>query len=230
MTGINTLALILATVACGTSSGAQLAESPSGRMQGNPTPQVQDRNPRYVIQREDVLKMTFPLSPELNQTLTVEPDGYVNLQNAGSVFAQGLTSAELVLAVRKAYVGVLHDPIINIDIVDFQKPFFTVSGQVGKPGQYELRADTTITEGLAIAGGMAPTAKGQVFLLRRGPASGYEVRRINVGAMVVGKKANEIPALRPGDIVYVPEKFIANFRKYAPYAITSGTYANSVPF
>jgi hypothetical protein len=48
--------------------------------------------------------------------------------------------------------------------------------------------------------------------------------------MFVGKKANEIPALRPGDIVYVPEKFIANFRKYAPYAITSGTYANSVPF
>ena len=45
---------------------------------------------------------------------------------------------ELSLAVKKAYAGTLHDPIVNVDITDFQKPFFIVSGQVGKLGQYEL--------------------------------------------------------------------------------------------
>jgi len=230
MTWIKHLAWTFASLACATTLVAQMAQSPSGQMAQSPTPTLQERHPRYVIQCEDVLRLTFPLSPELNQIVTVEPDGYVNLQTAGSVFAQGMTTPDLALAIKKAYTGILHDPIVDIDVTDFQKPFFSVSGQVGKPGQYELRADTTIAEGLAIAGGMAPTAKGQVFLLRRSPANGYEVHKVNVGTMLVGKNVNEIPFLKPGDIVYVPEKFIANFRKYAPYTITSGTYAQSTPF
>ena len=70
--------------------------------------------------------------------MTVQPDGYINLQNAGSLHVQGLTVPELVDALKKAYAGTLHDPIINVDLKDFQKPFFTVSGQVGKPGKYDF--------------------------------------------------------------------------------------------
>lgn len=196
-----------------------------------PNPTLQERHPRYVLQRSDVLSLTFPLTPELNQTVTVQPDGYISLQNAGSIYVQGLTTPELVEAVKKAYEGVLHDPIINADITDFQKPFFTVSGQVGKPGQYELRQDITIAEALAVAGGMQPTARQQVFLLRRSPSRpGYDVRQVDVGKELTGKKTDEVATLKPGDMIYVPEKFIANFRKYVPYLFNGGTYVNPTPF
>jgi len=189
-------------------------------------PQLQQRYPRYIIQRSDVLLLTFPLTPEFNQTVTVQPDGYINLQNSGSVHVQGLTVPEMIEAAQTAYAHVLHKPIINVDLEDFQKPFFTVSGQVGKPGQYELRSDITVAEGLAVAGGMAPTAKTQVFLFHRTSADWFAVREINMKDILKGKNTNEDATLQPGDMIYVPEKFIANFKKYVPYSAGAGTYVN----
>jgi polysaccharide export outer membrane protein len=189
--------------------------------------QLQQRYPRYIIQRSDVLLLSFPLTPEFNQTVTVQPDGYVNLQSAGSLHVQGLTVPEMIAALQTSYAHVLHKPAINVDLVDFQKPFFTVSGQVGKPGQYELRSDITVAEGLAVAGGMAPTAKTQVFLFHRTSAEWFAVREINMKAILKGKNTSEDATLQPGDMIYVPEKFIANFRKYVPYSANAGTYVNN---
>jgi polysaccharide export outer membrane protein len=163
----------------------------------------------------------------MNQTVTVQPDGYINLLNAGSLYTQGLTAPELIVAVKKAYAGILHDPIVDVDIQDFQKPFFTVSGQVGKPGQYELRSDITVAEAIAIAGGMTmQTAKTQVFLFHRTSADWVEVKKVNLHDILSGKHVNEDPTIKPGDMVYVPEKFISNFRKYVPYSLSAvgGSY------
>ena len=92
-----------------------------------------DRTPRYKICLDDVLLLSFPLSPELNQRVTVQPDGFVILPTVGAIHVAGLTVAEVADAVKKAYAGTLHDPIVDVDLADFQRPFFTVLGQVGKP-------------------------------------------------------------------------------------------------
>jgi protein involved in polysaccharide export with SLBB domain len=190
-------------------------------------PQLEQRYPRYVIQRQDVLKLSFPLSPEMNQTVTVQPDGYISLQSAGGLHVQGLTVPELVEALKKAYTGVLHDPIINVDLDNFQQPFFTASGQVGKPGKYILRSDITIAEALAIAGGMTPEAKTQIFLFHKTSSGWVETRKVNMKDILQGKNVNEDASIKPGDMIYVPEKFIANFKKYVPYSF--GTYITPVP-
>lgn len=217
---VNVLSATLVVVLSGQHQAAGQASPASG-------PTLEERHPRYVLQREDVVLLTFPLTPEINQTVTVQPDGYINLQNAPSVYAQGLTAPELVLAIKKAYTGVLNNPIVDVDIQDFQKPFFTVSGQVGKPGQYELRSDITIAEAIAVAGGMTmQTAKTQVFLFHRTSTNWVEVRKVNLKDILSGKHVNEDATIQPGDMVYVPEKFIANFRKYVPYSLTAvgGSY------
>ena len=204
-----------------------LASNPTGISSSEP--QLEQRYPRYIIQRQDVLKLSFPLSPEMNQTVTVQPDGYISLQNAGGVHAQGLTVPELVDALKKAYAGVLHDPIVDVDLDDFQKPFFTASGQVGKPGKYELRSDITIAEALAIAGGMTPEAKTQIFLFHKTSNGWVETRKVNMKDILKGKNVNEDASIKPGDMIYVPEKFIANFKKYVPYSFNGGTYVTPVP-
>ena len=235
--------LVFALVACAAPLSAQdlrpasissipaagtTAAGPSGAVSSHP--ELQQRYPRYVIQREDVLLLSFPLTPELNQTVTVQPDGYINLQNAGSLHAQGLTVPELEDALKKTYAGTLHDAIIDVDLKDFQKPFFTVSGQVGKPGQYDLRADITVAEAIAVAGGLEPTAKTQIFLFHRTSNDWFEVKKLNLKDVLKGKNLNEDATLKPGDMIYVPEKFITNFRKYVPYSINAGTYLQPNPF
>jgi len=202
--------------------GLEAAQAQTPQTSG---PVLEQRHPRYILQRSDVLYVSFPLAPELNQTDTIQPDGYVNLLNAGSVYIQGLTVPEAVEAMKKAYAGILHDPIINVDLTDFQKPLFTVSGQVAKPGQYELRADITVAEALAVAGGMTmTTAKTQIFLFHRTSQNWYEVKKVNMKDILKGKNVNEDALIQPGDMVYVPEKFIANFRKYVPYSVAASTY------
>jgi polysaccharide biosynthesis/export protein len=188
-----------------------------------PTPT--ERYPRYRICRGDVLVVNFPLSPELNQKVAVQPDGFISLQSAGDVYVQGLTVRELVDAVREAYVGVLHEPIINVDLVDFQKPFFTVLGQVGKPGQYDLRNDVTVMQAIAVAGGFTPSAKSQVFLYRAVSANWAEVRELKLKDFMHGKNISEDVHLRPGDMIFVPETFISSFKKYVPYSFGITPYA-----
>jgi len=190
----------------------------------NSEPRLEERYPRYKIQNQDTLLLSFPLSPELNQTVTVQPDGYVNLQTAGSVHIQGMTVPEVADAVKKAYAGILNSPIVNVDLEDYQKPLFTVSGQVGKPGQYDLRTETTVAEAIAVAGGLSPTAKTQVLLFHRTSADWFEVKKLNLKDVLNGKNANEDPIVKPGDMIFVPEKFITNFRKYVPYSLNAGTY------
>jgi len=178
-----------------------------------------ERNPRYRICRDDVLALSFPLTPELNQKVIVQPDGFISLQGAGDLYVQGLTVRELVEAAKKAYIRILHDPIVDVDLVDFQKPSFTVLGQVGKPGQYDLRSDITVTQAIAVAGGFAPTAKTQVFLYRAVSSSWAEVRELKLKDLLNGKNINEDVHLRVGDMIFVPEKFISKFKTYVPYTL-----------
>lgn len=224
---------LIALVMLSQSLSAQTNADPAGR---TPTadlpssePQLQLRHPRYRIQLGDILSISFALSPELNQTVTVQPDGYVNLQSAGSLHVQGMTVPEMVAAVKLAYASILHGPIINVDLKDFQKPFFTVSGQVGKPGQYELRADITVAEAIAVAGGLQSSAKTQVFLFHRASNDWFQVEKIDLKNILNGKKANEDSLIKPGDMVFVPESAITKFRKYVPYGLNAGSYLAENP-
>ena len=58
---------------------------------GLPTavPGLQQRNPRYRLRKSDSFDVDFAFSPELNQTVAVQPDGYVTLKEVGSIYVEG---------------------------------------------------------------------------------------------------------------------------------------------
>ena len=188
-------------------------------------PAPAERNPRYRICRDDVLVLSFPLSPELNQKVIVQPDGFISLQGAGYVHVEGLTVSGVVEAVKRAYAGTLNNPIVDVDLADFQKPFFTVLGQVGKPGQYDLRYDITVTQAIAVAGGFASSGKTQVLLYRALSSNWAEVRELKINEILKGKNISEDVHLRPGDMIFVPEKAITKFQRYVPYSIGISPYS-----
>jgi polysaccharide export outer membrane protein len=182
-------------------------------------PHLAERNPRYKINRSDILNLSFPLSPEFNQTVTVQPDGYITLQGAGSICILGMTVPETSEAIKKAYAKVLHEPIVDVDLKDFQRAYFIVTGQVTKPGQYDLRYDLTASQAIAIAGGFMPTAKTQVFLYHRSSDGWVQARELKLKDFLHGKNVAEDVEVRPGDLIFVPEKTITKVRKYIPYSV-----------
>jgi protein involved in polysaccharide export with SLBB domain len=216
-------AAVAQTTQSASTAGAQAADFHSANTANPPT--FQERHPRYQVMPSDILEVSFPLSTELNQIVTVQPDGFITLANLGSVYVQGQTTPQLVETLKKAYAKILHDPIIAVDLKNFQTPEYTIFGQVGRPGKYQLRRDTTISQAIAIGGGLLPSAKYQAFLLRRVSASSdwMEVKKLNVKALVHGKDLSEDIQLQPDDMVYVPEAFIASFKRYIPYSAISGT-------
>ena len=174
-----------------------------------------NRRPLYRLTRSDVVTLSFTLSPEYDQILTIQPDGYVTLKDAGPVLAQGLTLEEFRAAVRKAYTGYLHEPQVAVALKEFEHPYFVVGGEVGKPGKYELRADTTVIEAVEIAGGFTHEAKhSQVLLFRRVNDNLVEARVFDLKKMLKERNLGEAAELHPGDLVFVPQNTVSKIAQY----------------
>ncbi len=173
------------------------------------------RHPLYRLRPSDVVEISFTVAPEFNQSLTVQPDGYVMLKDAGMLEVEGLNLQQFGEAVQKAYQGYLHDPQAAVVLKEFEHPYFIVGGQVGKPGKYELRSDTTVAEAVEIAGGLTQQAKhSQVVLFRRVNDDLVETRLLNLKKMLKEKNLKEDAHLRPGDMVFVPQNTISKIDRF----------------
>jgi polysaccharide biosynthesis/export protein len=181
------------------------------------------RNPRYQLRRGDSFDLGFALTPEFDQTVAIQPDGYITLKAVGSIFVAGQTIPQLTETLKKVYANILHDPVIAISLKDFEKPYFIASGQVAKPGKYDLRSDLTVTEAVAIAGGFDDKSKhSQVVLFRPLPEGGFQAKLINVKKMLADRNMSEDMQLQPGDMLYVPQNALSKIRPFLP---TSGVSA-----
>jgi polysaccharide export outer membrane protein len=189
-----------------------------------------ERRPLYRLRPSDVVEISFTVAPEFNQTLTVQPDGYVMLKDAGLVDVQGLNLQQFTEAVKKAYQGYLHDPQVAVALKDFERPYFIVGGEVGRPGKYELRSDTTVAEAVQIAGGLTQQAKhSQVVLFRRVNDDLVETRLLNLKKMLKESRLQEDAHLRPGDLIFVPQNAISKISRFLSKPAVS-MYMNSAQF
>ena len=190
-------------------------------------PGLRDRYPRYKLRPGDVFDVAFELSPEFNQTVSVQPDGYITLRGIGDVHVAEQTVPQLTATLRTAYENILHDPLISVTLKDFEKPYFIADGQVGRPGKYDLRGTTTLTEAIAMAGGFQDSAKhSQVLLFRRVDDNWVSAKIFNLKKMEKSGNLGEDPTLHPGDMLFVPKN---RFSKIKPFLPTSsmGTFAKA---
>jgi polysaccharide biosynthesis/export protein len=191
--------------------------------------QFQARNPRYAITAGDTFDVNFELSPEFNQSVTVQPDGFITLKGVGDVHVAGQTVPELTQTLRNSYDKILNDPLISVVLKDFEKPYFTASGQFGRPGKYDLRGNVTLTEAVAIAGGFNDNAKhSQVLLFRRVNDQWLEAKIFNVKQMMKQGKLGEDPTLRPGDQLFVPKNALSKIKPFIPNSGV-GAYGSLTP-
>jgi polysaccharide biosynthesis/export protein len=183
-----------------------------------------ERTPRYKIEAGDSFDVSFELSPEFNQTVSVQPDGFVTLRGVGDLKVAGETVPELTQTLKAAYSKILHDPLISVVLKEFEKPYFVADGQVAKPGKYEMHGQTTLTQAIAMAGGFQASAKhSQVLLFRRLDDQWTEAKLIDVKKMQKAGNLREDPTLHPGDMVFVPKSTLSKIDRFIPN-LSMGTY------
>lgn len=196
--------------------------SPSQTPMGTPAPSTTDpwfsqRHPRYQIRPGDIFDVSFEYTPEFNQTVTVQPDGYVEMRSVGDLYVAGQTVSQVDESLRAAYSKTLNHPMISVMLKDFEHPYFVADGQVGHPGKYELRDDTTVVQAIAMAGGFLASAKhSQVVLYRRVSDQWTQARLINVKKMQNDRNLSEDIHLQPGDMLFVPKNTISKMMPFIP--------------
>ena len=181
------------------------------------SPSFQQRYPRYQLRPDDTFDVVFEFSPEFNQTVTVQPDGYIALRSIGELQVKDMTIPQLTDALRKAYGAILNEPAIEVVLKDFEKPYFVAQGKFVRPGKYDLRGDTTVSQAVALAGGFTNTAKhSQVVLFRRVSDDWAETKVLDMKKMLETKNLGEDLHLRSGDMIYVPQNRISKIERFLP--------------
>jgi polysaccharide export outer membrane protein len=163
------------------------------------------------------MQLSFLFTPEFTQTVTVQPDGYINLRGVGDVHVQDKTTPEVIAAVQSAYSKILRDPAITVELTEFEKPYFIVGGEVVRPGKYDYRGDTTVIQAVSMAGGFSDRAKtGQVLVFRRVSDEWAEVKKVDMKRMLGRQELLEDLHLRPGDMVLVPKSSMSKIARFIP--------------
>jgi polysaccharide biosynthesis/export protein len=174
---------------------------------------------RYRLQPGDVFEVQFRYSPEFNQTVTVQPDGYVSLEVGGDLKVAGLTIEQAHAAILKKASTRLQDPVATIVLKEFQKPYFVIAGEVSLPGKIEMRERVTALQAIMLAGGMKEGARSsQVVVFRSINTDTAEVKLLNLKSIRSTSDLENDLTLQPGDMVFVPRDKISKIERFMKLA------------
>jgi protein involved in polysaccharide export with SLBB domain len=163
-----------------------------------------------TIGPRDILTITVWGQTDLSHEYVVEPDGYVPFPLVGRVKAAGLTPKELAAQLKEALEkDYLVNPQVIVSIKEHLSKKVTVfiTGEVRKPGSYQLDREISVLEGITLAGGFTDkAAPGRTRILRNTP-TGQEVLYVDMNDVMKRGQREKAVMLRENDVVVVPESF-----------------------
>jgi protein involved in polysaccharide export with SLBB domain len=165
----------------------------------------------YRVQVGDELAVRLFFTPELNEDVTVRPDGRITTQLAEAVDAAGRTPEDIAATLRTAYGAELKDPRLTVGIKTYAPVHVYVAGEVAAPGELTSEGPPpTLVAAIARAGGARVTGDtDRVLIIRRGATGASHVFSTRYADALSGRDPAADVALQPFDIVVVPRTGIA---------------------
>ncbi|MBN8553487.1 MAG: polysaccharide export protein [Caulobacterales bacterium] len=202
------------TVACGGGGYSRYPVAGYGRSSGPGSPtnfsdigfsDWSDEEPEYLLYPGDQIDVRTPSAPELNQQLTVGPDGRISMPLVGHLMVADRSLHEVESALVAAYTPILRRPEVEVVLRQAGPLKVWVDGEVRTPGVYDMPGDIDAYQAVIMAGGFLPSGRRtEVGLIRRGPGGRRMMRSIDLS-----RDDMEHVALRRMDIIYVPRTTLA---------------------
>lgn len=217
-----TIALLLASAFLGTgslgcASGGAVArqdDSVAASLRPAATGPVAP-SPEYRLQAGDVLEIKHFYTPELNETVSIRPDGRISLPIAGEVQAEGQTPAGLRDVLSERYARTLRDHEVAVVVKEFAGRRIYVGGEVLTPGVIRPPGTITALQAILEAGGAKSSARLEnVVILRNQGTTEPLFMTVDLrGGVTEGVSRNDV-ALLPSDIVFVPKTKVARLAQF----------------
>ena len=138
----------------------------------------------------------------------ISPDGYINIEDIGLLYLNGMTVSEATDYLRKElnriYAGIDSEkPVsqIKVTLGDSRTIQVNVMGEVLTPGTYALSSFSSVFHALYRAGGVNDIGSLRAIQLVRG---GKPIATIDVYDFIMRGKATDDIRLQEGDVVIVP--------------------------
>jgi polysaccharide export outer membrane protein len=184
--------------------GLALAFAAFGDAGYAPNPASLGETPQsYRIAPSDVLDISVWREESLNSKVLVRPDGAISFPLLGELAAAGLTIEQLRQEIAARLGEFLSEPEVTVAVVNTNQRVY-VLGKVVKPGDFPIADRVTVTQALAMAGGLTPFAdRDDIAVLRR---AGAETRRFlfDYDSIEDGENLEQDILLQNGDVVVVP--------------------------
>lgn len=152
----------------------------------------------------DTLRISVYGHADLSLETRISESGSISYPLIGEVKVAGLSQAgaERKIAGMLERGGYLRKPQVNIAVAQNQSQQVSVLGQVTRPGRYPVDGTRSLTDILALAGGMTADAGDTVTLVRtRKGETQKEV--LNIHEMVKSGEMHMNLKLRTNDVIYV---------------------------
>lgn len=173
-----------------------------------------DSNPdeTYRIGFQDTLDIQVFRLPELNQRVTLNPDGTIRLfRSTKPIVAVCKTERELAREIEAEYLKFLRKPEVNVFAVEKKSQSYGVIGAVEKAGTYFVNRRIRLLELVSFAGGPNKDAGTRMIVARTGSSSACEQSREtnDEGLQLMNFRLKDVleakanPWMQPGDVVSV---------------------------
>jgi protein involved in polysaccharide export with SLBB domain len=143
--------------------------------------------------------------PDLTGTYQVGNDGSIAFPLIGRVVVANKLPSEVEAEIQSRLAdGFLRAPQVSVLPKEYRSKKISVVGQVKQPGTFPYSEGMTVVEAVSKAGGFMPLArKNAVRITRKSNGKNFTVAVEDISN---GKAPNF--TLRPGDVIYVPERII----------------------
>jgi protein involved in polysaccharide export with SLBB domain len=203
------LVLLVGLSACASPDLLSPSPHPTARFPDIAYANWTEAEPAYRLYPGDELEVQVPSAPELNKTVTVQPDGRVTLPLLAPAMVGQRTVRDAELILSRAYASQLWRPEVQIILKAAPLKVF-VGGEVDKPGVYDMPGDVNALQAVIMAGGFKLSAKrGQVVIIRRAPDGRAMMRTADLRRGISDPGRSDIVPLRRFDIVYVPRTTVS---------------------
>lgn len=172
-------------------------------------PQESDRVPTPLLAVGDELEIVVHTAPDLNRTVTIEPDGTFQIPFSGPIPAAGRSLEDVRSHLHGALSSELRDPGVDVLLGANTRHQIFVGGAVNTPGLYDLPGLINPLQAIAMAGGLTEAGRSdQIFLLRRTPAGETSSALLDLTAAELSPNLAPWARLQRFDVIYATQETI----------------------